>query len=203
MDTDNYSLLRSLVWLDFRLAVVFTVIVPLGLLFWAIKTKNQVIGRSLTIYWRVSSLLAITVYLLMVGLPVGFFTGWAARILIPLSLWFWQDLNEDIGRAMEQNKTKLPLAYCSWRWAMTIYCGIGTLFGITFLGCGFAPFDQLGDRCRVLLEAPLQFKTIFHSGISINNLAFGGVVGLVVYVVCLAAFVMFSLPKHGRIAFRE
>lgn len=203
MDTDNYSLLRSLVWLDFRLAVVFTVVIPTCLLIWAFRSKNQVVGRSLTIYWRVSSLLAITVYLMMVGLPIGFFTGWAARILIPLSLWFWQDLNEDIARAVEQKQTKLPLVYSSWRWAMTVYCGIGTLFGITFLGCGFEPFDQLGDRCRVLLEAPLQFKAIFHSGISIDNLAFAGVVSLVVYLVCFAAFVMFSLPKNGRIAFRE
>jgi hypothetical protein len=193
------SLLRSLVWLDFRLAVVFTVIVPIALLVWAFRAKNQVILRSLTIYWRVSCLLAITVYLLMASLPIGFLTGWTARILMPLSLWFWQDLNEDINR----RTGNLPLLYKSWRWAMTAYCALGTVFGATFLPCGFTQADQLSDRCKVLLEAPLQFKSIFHSGISIDTIAFGAIVALIVYGICFAAFIMFSLPKQGRIAFRE
>lgn len=193
------SLLRSLVWLDFRLAVIFTVIAPLALLIWAFRAKNQAIWRSLTIYWRVSLLLAITVYLLMAALPIGFFTGWGARILIPISLWFWQDLNEDINRS----KGQLPLIYTSWRWAMAAYCAVGTIFGTTFLGCGFTPLEQLGDRCKILLEAPIQFKSIFHNGVSVDTLAFGAIVALIVYVVCFGAFIIFSLPKQGRIAFRE
>jgi len=193
------SLLRSLIWLDFRLAVVFTVFAPLALLIWAFRAKNQAITRSLTIYWRVSSLLAITVYLLMASLPMGFLTGWAARILIPLSLWFWQDLNEDI----ERSKGKLPLIYTSWRWAMVAYCAVGSVFGLIFIGCGFTPLEQLGDRCNLLLEAPLQFRSVFHSGVSVDTLALVAIVGLIVYVVCFAAFVIFSLPKQGRIAFRE
>jgi len=34
--------------------------------------KAEAIQRLLTIYWRVSSLLAITIYLLIAALPVGF-----------------------------------------------------------------------------------------------------------------------------------
>jgi len=41
-------------------------------------------------------LLAITIYLLIAALPVGFISGLMARILIPISLWFWVDLNEEI-----------------------------------------------------------------------------------------------------------
>ena len=50
----------------------------------------------MTIYWRVASLLAITVYLMIGGLSVSFVTALLAKILIPLSLWFWVDLNEEI-----------------------------------------------------------------------------------------------------------
>jgi len=57
--------------------------------------KAEAIQRLLTIYWRVSSLLAITIYLLIAALPVGFISGLMARI-IPISLWFWVDLNEEI-----------------------------------------------------------------------------------------------------------
>jgi len=195
---DN-SVLRSLVWLDFRLAVVFTVIAPLLLLFWAYKDKNSSVLRSLTIYWRVSFLLAITVYLLMASLPIGFLTGWAARILMPVSLWFWQDLNEDIDRS----KGKLSLIYTSWRWAMAIYCAIGTIFGVGFLKCGFTPAEQLDDSCKILLEAPLQFKAIFHNGVNVDTLAFGAIVALIVYLICFAVFAIFNLPKQGRIAFRD
>ncbi|AFY74491.1 Protein of unknown function (DUF3177) [Synechococcus sp. PCC 7502] len=193
------TLVRSLVWLDFRLALVFTVFAPLLLLFWAFKVKNQVIIRSLTIYWRVACLLAITVYLLIASLPIGFLTGWIARILMPLSLWFWEDLNEDINR----NQTLLSLLYTSWRWAMVAYCAIGTLFGATFLSCGFTPLGQLSDRCQILLEAPLQYKSILHSGLSSDTLAFGAIVALIVYAICFASFVIFGLPKQGRIAFRD
>jgi len=135
----------------------------------------------------------------MASLPIAYLTGWTARILMPVSLWFWQDLNEDIDRS----KGRLPLLYTSWRWAIAVYSAIGTVFGATFLGCGFTPIEQLGDRCKVLLEAPLQFKSIFHNGVSVDTLAFGAIVSLIVYSVCLASFVIFSLPKQGRIAFRE
>lgn len=189
------SLLRSLVWLDFRLAVVFTVLIPLSFLFWTVRAKNQPILRSLIIYWRVSCLLAITVYLLMADQAIGFMTGWLARILIPLSLWFWQDLNEDINRS----KSRLALIYTSWRWAMAAYCGAGTLFGLNFLACTFIS----SDRCLVLREVPLQFKDMFHSGVPTETLAFWAIVALLVYGVCFFTFLLFSLPKQGRIAFRD
>jgi len=193
------SLLRSLVWLDFRLAVLFTVFIPLGLLVWALRAKVRSVRRSLVIYWRVAFLLAITVYLLMVSLPIGFLTGWVARILIPLALWYWQDLNEDIKRS----KGNLPLIYTAWRYAMALYCAIGTLFGTMFLDCGFAASEQLSDRCQVLLEAPLGFRSIFHHNISTETLAFVAIVSLLVYIVYFGVFAIFSLPKQGRVAFRE
>ncbi len=192
-------LLRSLTWLDFRLAVVFTVIAPFVLLIWAFKAKNQVILRSLTIYWRVSSLLAISVYLLISYQSIGFFTGWLARILIVLALWFWQDLNADINR----RPGKLALIYTSWRWAMTVYCSVGVIFGINYLSCGFAEFSQLDGRCKILLEAPLQFKSIFHSGTPIENLTLVAIASAAVYGIYFARFLVFSLPKQGRIAFRD
>ncbi len=191
------SLLRSLVWLDFRLAVLFTVFIPLGLLAWAFKAKVKAVWRSLVIYWRVSLLLAITVYLLMAELPIGFVTGWVARILVPLSLWYWQDLNEDIGRS----KGILPLVYTAWRWAMVVYCIAGTVFGTLFVGCGFS--DQPSAECQVLLEAPMSFKSIFLGGASTETLAFFAIVGLLVYGIYFTVFAIFNLPKSGRIAFRD
>ena len=46
---------RPLVWMDYRLAVLFTVLIPLILLLWAFIQKAQAMQRLLVIYWRVSS----------------------------------------------------------------------------------------------------------------------------------------------------
>jgi Protein of unknown function (DUF3177) len=44
------DLLRSLVWTDFRLAVFFGVLCPLGLLVWAIAKRAKSITHLLIIY---------------------------------------------------------------------------------------------------------------------------------------------------------
>ena len=56
---------RPLVWTDYRLAVLFTVLIPLVLLVWSSINGTESIVRLLVIYWRVASLLMITVYLMM------------------------------------------------------------------------------------------------------------------------------------------
>ena len=98
------ALIQSLIWMDYRLADLFTVILPLILLVWAFFAKADVMQRLLIIYWRVASLLAITIYLLIGSLPIGFLTGFLASILIPFSLWFWVDINEEIA---EQRPSRL------------------------------------------------------------------------------------------------
>jgi len=86
--------------MDYRLAVVFAVVIPVILLL-GVCAKAEAIQRLLTIYWRVSSLLAITIYLLIAALPVGFISGLMARILIPISLWFWVDLKKKLRISQE------------------------------------------------------------------------------------------------------
>lgn len=188
---------RPLVWMDYRLAVLFTVIVPLILLLWAFVQKAEAIQRLLTIYWRVSSLLAITVYLLIAALPVGFISGLMARILIPISLWFWVDLNEEIE---DQPQAALKLTFNAWRWAITVYSILGALAGLPFLQCAVSGDAIAGSFCRVLREPPLLFKDYFHANSTPGFLGFLGIVGLIVYVLCLSYFVFFKLGKQGRSA---
>ena len=71
--------LESLVWTDYRVAVLFTVLIPLGLLLWALVAKADALQKLMVIYWRVSSLLAITVYLMIGSLPVSFVAALGAR----------------------------------------------------------------------------------------------------------------------------
>jgi hypothetical protein len=82
-----------------------------------------------------------------------------ARILIPISLWFWVDLNEEIE---DQPQGTLKLALNSWRWAMTIYGTLGALTQVPFAVC----FVQNCDREFVLsclVRAALNLQRIFPS----------------------------------------
>lgn len=193
----NEVWLRPLVWMDYRLAVLFTVVVPLILLVWAFVQKAEAIQRLLTIYWRVSSLLAISVYLLIAALPVGYISGTIARILIAIALWFWIDLNEEID---DQPRGALKLTFNSWRWAITIYSMLGAIASIPFLRCAFSRNASASTFCTILREPPLLFKEYFHANSTPQFLGFLGVVGLIFYVICLSYFVLFKLGKQGRSA---
>lgn len=191
--------LESLVWTDYRVAVLFTVLTPLVLLLWAFVAKADALQKLLVIYWRVSSLLAITVYLMIGSLPVSFVAALGARALIPVSLWFWVDLNDEID---DLSQGRLKFVFKAWRWAMTIYCAIGTVAQLITLPCALKPTEVLVKEasCRVWLEPTWLYREYFHGNTNPSFLGAIGVLGLGIYVLYLAYFVMFRLGKQGRSA---
>ena len=191
---------RPLVWTDYRLAILFMVCLPLILLLWSTINRAEAIQRLLIIYWRVASLLMITVYLMIPGWSVGFITSWIARLLIPLSLWFWADLNDEITDAP---KSSLKLIFTSWRWAITIYCLLGVVLTTGFLSCAFAAGAVETDSCRVWLEAPWLYKAWFHYGSPPGFLGFLGATGLCVYIIYFVYFLLVRLSKQGRSAMEQ
>ncbi|WP_414348519.1 DUF3177 family protein [Synechococcus sp. W60.2] len=58
------SWLVKAIWVDYSLAVALTVVLPLALLIWAFAVGLRPLIQLLIVYWRVSSLLAVTVYLM-------------------------------------------------------------------------------------------------------------------------------------------
>ncbi|MFH7026180.1 MAG: DUF3177 family protein [Heteroscytonema crispum UTEX LB 1556] len=191
---------RPLVWMDYRLAILFAVIIPLILTIWAFVQKAESMQRLLFIYWRVASLLAITVYLMIAEFGISFISGLMARILIPISLWFWLDLNDDIEY---QQSGPLKLVFTSWRWAISVYCTLGAIAYLPFLGCAFSKSAIASPNCRVWLEAPLLFKEYFHPNSKPGFLGFLGIVGLIIYVLYLSYFVLVKLGKQGRSATQQ
>ncbi len=191
--------IAAAIWTNYRLAVVFTVLVPLVILVWSFFKQSEVISKLMTIYWRVASLLAITVYLLIAALPIGFLSGWFALILIPISLWFWVDVNDEIRDLPNSN---LKLVMMTWRWAVTIYCAIAAIFQLSSLRCAFVPHSQLvGDSlCYLWLEAPWGFREIFHNSTKPWFLGALGTIGLVIYGLILSYFIFFRLGKVKRSA---
>ena len=190
---------QPLVWMDYRLSVLFTISIPLVVLIWAVVAKAEAIVRLSIIYWRVASLLAITVYLMIAALPVSFVSSVIARALIPACLWFWEDLNEEIA---DQPQSPLKLAFTAWRWAITVYSGLGALAQLPFLSCAFKSQIQVIDEpfCRVWLDPPWLYKQMFHPTANPQFLGFLGLVGLAIYVVYFSYFVLIRLGKQGRSA---
>ncbi|BAZ41494.1 hypothetical protein NIES4101_74600 [Calothrix sp. NIES-4101] len=191
---------RWLVWLDFRLAILFTLVIPLGLFIGAFLQKNQTMQHLLAIYWRVASLFAITLYLAIAQYQVSFISGLMARILIPLSLWFWVDLNDEIEY---QPNSLMKLVLNSWRWATTFYCALSAIASIPFVGCAFSAINLKSNYCQVWFEAPLAFKNIFHQNTTAAFLGILGILGLILYVIFLGYFVIFKLGKQGRTAIEQ
>lgn len=191
---------RPLVWMDYRLAVLFAVILPLILLFWAFIQKAQTMQRLLIIYWRVASLLMVTVYLMIPGWAFGYLSGLFARILIPVSLWFWADINEDL---VDQPQRPLKFVFTAWRWAMTIYSTLGAIANLPFFSCAFSDAFQQQPYCQVWLEAPQLYREWFHPNSRPEFLGVLGMMGLVAYVASLAYFIIVRLAKEGRTAMVE
>jgi Protein of unknown function (DUF3177) len=194
--------ISSLVWTDYRLAVLLTVLVPLVMLAASFIQQNEPIMRLMVIYWRVASLLAISAYLLIAAMPVGFVTGWIARLLIPITLWFWVDINESL---QDQQSSPLKFSLLSWRWAVSAYCLIGAIAQLPVLRCAFLPNVALLNPsseplCYLWMQPTWGFKDMFHPTTTAWFLGGVGLVGLGVYVVYLGVFLFTKLGKHKRSA---
>jgi hypothetical protein len=188
---------RPLVWMDYRLAVLFTVVMPIILLIWVFVQKAEAMQRLIMIYWRVSSLLLISLYLMIGEFGVSFISSLMARILIPICLWLWVDVNDEIEY---QQSGPLKLIFTSWRWAVSVYCVLGAIASLPFLGCAFSETAIKTPYCRVWFEAPLLFKEYFHANSKPGFLGFLGIMSLIVYVLYLSYFVLVKLGRQGRSA---
>jgi hypothetical protein len=196
---------QAIVWTDFRIAVLLTAIIPLALLIWSAVSQSDAVTKLLVIYWRVASLLAVALYLLIAALPIGYLVAWLARMLLPISLWFWVDVNEEIE---EMPSSPFKLAVTGWRWALTIYSAFGVLFQVPSLSCAFAPHTEIVKQaemtsatvCNVWLQAPWGFRELIHGTTKPWFLGTVGIVGLIIYALYMSYFVFFRLGRSKRSA---
>lgn len=188
---------RPYVWMDFRLALLFAAAIPLILFIWALVKNNEPMQRLFAIYWRVASLLIVSLYLAIGAYPIAFLSLFLAQLLIPLTLWFWVDLNEEI---QDQPASPLKFLFSSWRWAATIYNLLGSLAMLPFLRCSFMQTQQIVETpsCAVWLEVPWRYREIFHAANTPQFLGFIGTIALTIYLLYFVYFVVFRLTKQGR-----
>ncbi|MEY3751037.1 MAG: hypothetical protein RLZZ11_750 [Cyanobacteriota bacterium] len=197
-------LYRTLVWLDYRLAAVFAVGLPLVLLIWAAWKQERALVRLMGIYWKVASLLLITVLLLTDNRPLGYLVALLAQLLVVVSVWFWVDLNEELADLPPWRP--LPFVVRSWRWGLSVFGVVGALLSVRALDCLRGGVTR--PICRVWLEAPDDlhggvarvFDFLFGGSWTGAIAAFVGYVALVAYGVGLLQWLLVRLPKQGRVA---
>jgi hypothetical protein len=198
-------LYRSLVWLDVRVAVLFSIGLPLVLLVWAAVRREGALVRLLGIYWKVASLLLLATLLLTDRRPLGFVVALLAQLLVVVSVWFWVDLNEELADLPPWRP--LPLTLRIWRWSLTVWGLLGAAFSATALGC-LGNAALAGSRCAIWIQPPLGlhqhvsavFGFVFGGSWTPAVAAFVGYVGLVAYGVGLLQWLLVRLPKQGRVA---
>jgi hypothetical protein len=197
---DRVQWFQPLVWTDYRLALVLMAIVPLLLLLWAFLQRTEVIYKSLSIYWRVASLLAIGIYLAISSSPLSFPVLLAAKLLIPISLWFWLDLNEEIS---DLPARPLKSVFNVWRWATTIYGIVSAAALVPFLSCMTSAGATKTPFCQAWFQPPWQYHQLFHSRYKPDFLGTVGIIALIIYALYLIYFLVVRLGKQGRSALQE
>ena len=178
-------MLNLLIRLDFVLAVVLLVASPLGLLVAAVR--RPMLRQHLLAYWRASSLLMITVYLLIDARPVAFIVGNAALVLIPLSLWFGDALFP--ARRVRLNGDPIAEWFRRWRVAAALFCGASLLLTGPTLRCVSAEAG-VDAMCEAWLAPPRELHAVLHPTPDLAALGDGAMIGLTLYGVYLLASAM-------------
>lgn len=182
------AVLSLLIRLDFVLAVVLLVASPLGLLVAAVR--RPMLRQHLLAYWRASSLLMITVYLMIDGRPVAFVAGNAALVLIPIALWY----GDVLFAARQYRLDGDPIAewFRRWRVAAALFCGASLVLTLPTLHCAMG--DAMNaPTCIAWLGPPRELHAALHPMVDPATLGDGALIGLAVYG-------MYLLVSVGAIA---
>ena len=192
-----------LVWLNYRLAATFAVGLPLILLIWAAFKQEAAMVRLLSIYWKIASLMPISMLLLTNQRQIGYLTFFITPFLMVLSVWFWIDLNEELDNLPAMKPLALTIRI--WRWALSS-------FGLIFATLTFISLSCLktleSTTCSPWLEVPQTlhqiteklFKFLFGANWNEPLASFIGYVALIIYLLAFLQWLLIRMPKNGRIA---
>ena len=194
---------QSLAWLSYQLGATFTFGVPLLLLIWSYYKKEDSIKRLLSIYWKVSSLMAISILFIIGGQEIGHTTSLIAPFLMLISIWFWVDLNEEL----KELPPKRPIVFTThiWRWCLSFW---SILFGsLNFMSIECIQ-SNANNYCNVWSNSSeglnqsikIIIKFLFGGNWNESIATFIAYLTLLIYIIGFIQWAVFKLPKYGRFA---
>ena len=189
------------VWLSFQLSIIFFIGIPITLLLWSIKRRNKAVNKLLSIYWKVSLLFFISLFLLIGKFNYALLITNLSLILITISVWFWNDINDEL-REYDLSYS-LTTTTKVWRWSITFLSLNFLIQSLQSLVC--FSFINFG-ACEMWLQPSSNFYSIIKN---LFNFFFGanftqpiakflGLFSLFIYALGLIQWSMIKLPKNGR-----
>ena len=178
------KIIEWLIRIDVMAAVLVMILFPLIFLF--VSLRDGTVARRMLVYWRASSLLALTVYLLSAGWAVGYLTGFVALLMIPSAIWLGDSIYNPPASPLPGG-SRLREIYRIWRWAVTILCALSIPLIMPALACTFGggpnPF------CHYWLVLPGEYFEFVHG--AADPAIFGWIAaGLLPIYVVYAAFTL-------------
>ena len=189
------------VWLSFQLSIIFFIGIPITLLFWSFKRRNKAVNKLLSIYWKVSLLFFISLFLLIGKFNYALLITNISLLLMTISVWFWNDINDEL-REYDLSYS-LTTTTKVWRWSIT-FISFNFLFqSLQNLAC-FSFINS--SECEMWLQPSINFyiivKNLFNFFFGANFTQpiakFLGLFSLLIYTLGLIQWSMIKLPKNGR-----
>jgi hypothetical protein len=194
---------QILVWLSYRIAATFAFGLPLFLLIWAKISNTSSIDRLLSIYWKVSSLYAISLLFLSGESQLGQLIAFISPIMMVFSIWFWIDLNEEI----EEMPIYKPISLTTriWRWTLSFWGILNTGLHIFSWKCLNSINQNYCDTWREIpynsfITTKMIIKFILDGNWTTAFSTFFAYLALILYLIGLLQWLIMQLPKNGRFA---
>ena len=192
------------VWLSFQLSIIFFIGIPITLLMWSIKRRNKALNKLLSIYWKVSLLFFISLFLLIGKFNYALLITNISLILMTISVWFWNDINDEL-REYDLSYS-LTSTTKVWRWSITFISLNFLIQSLKNFTC--VSFINSGE-CEIWLQPSTNFYIIIKN---LFNFFFGanftqpiakflGLFALLIYTLGLIQWSIIKLPKNGRNSF--
>ena len=189
------------VWLSFQLSIIFFIGFPITLLLWSIKRRNKAVNKLLSIYWKVSLLFFISLFLLIGKFNYALLITNISLLLMTISVWFWNDINDELREY--DFSYSLTTTTKVWRWSITFIFLNFLIQSFQNLAC--LSFINLSS-CQMWLQPSSNFyiviKNLFNFFFGANFTQpiakFLGLFSLLIYTLGLAQWSMIKLPKNGR-----
>ncbi len=189
------------IWLSFQLSIIFLIGIPISLLLWSIKKKNKPVNKLMSIYWKISILFFISLFLLIGKYNYALLITNISLLLMTISVWFWNDINDELKEY--DFSYSLTTTTKVWRWSLTF-------ISLNFFIQSLQNFSCLSfinsDACKIWLQPSLNFYLIIKN---LFNFFFGanftqpiakflGLFSLFIYILGLIQWSIIKLPKNGR-----
>ena len=189
------------IWLSFHLSIIFLIGIPITLSFWASIKRNKAINKLLSIYWKISLLFFISLFLLIGKFKYALIITNISTLIMTISVWFWNDINDELKEY--DFSYSLTTTTKVWRWSLTF---ISLNFLIQSIQ-NFSCFSFINSAaCKIWLQPSSNFYLIiknlfsFFFGANFTQpiAKFLGLFSFLIYTLGLIQWSIIKLPKNGR-----